>query len=109
VRQKIYRAEADGSGVAEALGVIAMIIGALDVAGCLCLVVLSLLATSDPAAAGLGIRLVWLVLALYAATGLPGLVLACLGRTPRTALALAGAFPAGFMVMYGAFVAYAAA
>ncbi|HEX3864489.1 MAG TPA: hypothetical protein VHY35_22630 [Stellaceae bacterium] len=85
----------------EALRLLARIIGALDAGTALGLTALSLLSSSDPALTGLGICLPWLVAALFLLTAVPGLLLARRGLRPRIAVALVGAFPLAFMVIYG--------
>ena len=74
----------------------------LDVVSWICLVLYVLFLTGSPRPQPLGIGLDWLITMLYAATGLPGLVLAAIDRVPRIALALAIAFPVSFMLLYSA-------
>ena len=63
---------------------------------------MSFLSASDPATKGLDSAFGWVATGLFAITGVPGLVLAGLGRAPRTALTLALAFPAGFILLFSA-------
>ena len=100
--EKIFSSE-PGDGAPLALPrVFALILGALDVASWICLVLYTLFTPASPATQALGIAFGWVITLLYAATGLPGLALASLDRAPRIALALALAFPVGFMLLYGA-------
>lgn len=79
-----------------------MIVGALDVAGWLALSLMALMSeATDPTVKGFGVSSAWWITALFLVTGAPGLALASMGRMPRRALSLAGAFPVGFMVIYG--------
>ena len=60
----------------------------------------------DPATMGLDVAAGWTVTILFLVTGAPAFVLALLGRWPRVALALALAFPAGFVALFVAAVIY---
>jgi hypothetical protein len=74
----------------------------------ICLVLYAFFSPGNATAQPLGIALGWVITLLYAATGLPGLVLAALDRAPRLALGLAIAFPVLFMLLYGALAIAAA-
>ena len=84
--------------------ILAIVIGALDTVA-LGLAALALFASgSDPAAKGLDLAAGGVVALLYAVTALPALALAWCRRAPRTALALALAFPAVFLIAFVAVV-----
>lgn len=59
---------------------------------------------SDAATKGLDEGAGLIVTALFLVTGAPALALVLLGRAPRTALTLALAFPAAFVVLFVAAV-----
>ena len=63
---------------------------------------------SDQATIGFDIVAGWLVTILFAVTGVPALILAYAGRARRTALTLALAFPAAFVLLFiAAVIAFA--
>ncbi len=95
-----FLAESD-SPLGEALALIATVVGLLDIVASLCLTLMWLFSATDPAQTALGIPLPWLIAVLFLLTALPGLIVARRTTRSRTALALTGAFPVGFMVMYG--------
>jgi hypothetical protein len=74
----------------------ALIVGGLDTVAWLVLAYLMFLSGSDPATKGLDTAFGWAVSILFAATALPGLILASLGRAVRTALLLVLAYPIAF-------------
>jgi len=61
---------------------------------------------SDPATMGLDVAAGWAVTILFLITAVPGFVLALMGRRPKTALALALAFPVGFVGLVAAAFIY---
>jgi len=71
----------------------ALIVGAFDAAGWLLIALATFLSGSDAATKGLDLVAGLGVTAFFAATGLPALILAWRGQSPRTALALSLAFP----------------
>jgi hypothetical protein len=75
---------------------LALLLGALDVATFLFLLLFTLVLPVDQSVRGFA----WVIALLYALTGLPGLVLAALDRLPRIALGLAIAFPVLFVLFY---------
>jgi hypothetical protein len=82
----------------------AIVIGLLDAAVWVVLAFMTLLSGSDPATKGLDIGAGAIVTALFLATSAPALVLAWVGRAPRTALVLALAFPVAFVLLFVAVV-----
>jgi hypothetical protein len=80
-----------------------IIIGLLDAAATAAIAVNCYYSTSDNATIGFDYAAGVIVTALFALTGLPGLALAT-KRTPRTALGLALAFPAMFVLLFVAVV-----
>ena len=103
-RWKIYASEPPRRRRSPMLRTATLVIGGLDMIGWLFLAQLLFLSTSDPATKGLDTAFGWAVTALFGGTTLPGLVLAALDRAPRTALSLAIAFPAVFVLLFGALV-----
>ena len=102
MRPKIYDFEPDDGGISEAFGTIATIVGGLDVVGWLTLSALALIsADTDPATRGFGFSSAWIISALFVLTAVPSLLLSWRGGKGRLALILAGAFPLGFMLIYG--------
>jgi hypothetical protein len=81
-----------------------IIIGLLDAAATAAIAVNCYYSTSDNATIGFDYAAGVIVTALFALTGLPGLALAATKRTPRTALGLALAFPAMFVLLFVAVV-----
>jgi len=81
-----------------------IVIGLLDAAAWIVLAFMTFLSGSDPATKGLDIGAGLVVTVLFLVTGVPGLVLASIGRAPRTALTLALAFPAVFVLLFVAVV-----
>jgi hypothetical protein len=81
-----------------------IVIGLLDAAGCAVVAVGSYTSGSDPATIGFDYAAGVIVTGLFLVTGLPALILAYLRRAPRTALALALAFPAIFVLLFMAAV-----
>jgi hypothetical protein len=71
--------------------------GALDCAPAAVSAVELLWSGSGPATRGFDLAGVWVVMLLVLLTGVPSLLLAWTKRAPRTALALALAFPAGLI------------
>lgn len=105
MRWEIIGYDAD-DGVEDEIGaafnIVAVIVGSLDVAGWLGLSFMALMsAATDPTVKGFGVSSAWWITALFLVTGAPGLALASVGRAPRPALVMAGAFPVAFMVVYG--------
>ena len=98
---EIFDSDPDYDGISAALGVIALIVGLADAITGFGLIVMSLLTGEDLALKGLGIRLAWLVAALFLLTAGPALGLAYFGRAARLSLILGCAFPLLFMIMYG--------
>jgi hypothetical protein len=80
-----------------------ILIGVIDTAAWIVLAFLTLTG-SDPATKGLDAAASAVVTALFLVTGLPALILAVVGRAPKTALTLALAFPAIFVVLFVAVV-----
>jgi hypothetical protein len=78
-----------------------IVIGCLDALGC---AVATYNSGSDHATIGFDYAAGAIVTGLFAVTGLPALVIAFLRRAPKTALALALAFPAVFVVLFVAAV-----
>jgi hypothetical protein len=60
----------------------------------------SFTSASDPATRGLDEAEGYLVASLFFITGAPALALVYFGKAPKTALALALAFPAGFVILF---------
>jgi hypothetical protein len=81
-----------------------IVIGLLDALGCAVIAVATYNSGSDPATIGFDYAAGVIVTGLFAVTGLPALVLAFLRRAPKTALTLALAFPAVFVVLFVAAV-----
>jgi hypothetical protein len=79
---------------------ITIIVALLDAAGCAVVAVASYNSGSDPATIGFDYAAGVIVGALFLLTGLPALVLTYCKRAPRTALILALAFPALFVVLF---------
>ena len=75
-------------------------IGILDCLGWAAAALAMFNSGSDPATKGFDIAAGWVVTLLLLATGVPALIFAYLGRAPRTALTLALAFPAVFLVLF---------
>jgi predicted RNase H-like nuclease len=72
----------------------------LDALGCAVVAVASYNSGSDPATIGFDYAAGVIVTGLFVVTGLPALIIASLRRAPRTALALALAFPAVFVLLF---------
>jgi hypothetical protein len=83
---------------------VTIVIGLLDALGCAVVAVASYNSGSDPATIGFDYAAGVIVTGLFAVTGLPALIIAFLRRAPRTALALALAFPAVFVLLFVATV-----
>jgi hypothetical protein len=83
---------------------VTIVIGLLDALGCAVVAVASYNSGSDPATIGFDYAAGVIVTGLFAVTGLPALIIASLRRAPRTALALALAFPAVFVLLFVATV-----
>ena len=83
---------------------VTIVIGLLDALGCAVVAVASYNSGSDPATIGCDYAAGVIVTGLFAVTGLPALIIAFLRRAPRTALALALAFPAVFVLLFVATV-----
>jgi hypothetical protein len=81
-----------------------LIISLLDLAAWIFNCSVTFLSGSDQATKGLDNAAGLAVTALYLVTGAPALVLVLKGRAPKTALALALAFPAAFAVLFIALV-----
>jgi len=81
-----------------------IIIGLLDALGCVVVAVATYNSGSDHATIGLDYAAGVIVTGLFVVTGLPALVIASLRGAPKTALALALAFPAVFVVLFVAAV-----
>jgi hypothetical protein len=77
-----------------------IVIGILDALGCVVIAVATFNSGSDPATIGFDHAAGGSVAAVFLLTGFPSLVLALLGRAPRTALSLALAFPALFALLF---------
>ena len=77
-----------------------IVIGLLDAAGCVAVAVGTFNSGSDPATIGFDYAAGVIVTGLFLVSGLPALVMAYLRRAPRTALALALAFPAIFVLLF---------
>ncbi len=84
--------------------VVTMVIGLLDALATGVVAVASVNSGSDPATIGFDYAAGVVVAGLFVVTGLPALIIAYLRRAPRTALALALAFPAVFAVLFAAAV-----
>jgi hypothetical protein len=82
----------------------AIVVAALDCVAWLGVAAVTFASGSDQATKGLDNVAGWLVTLLFAATAVPALVLIYRQRAPRTALALALAFPATFVVLFAAVV-----
>jgi hypothetical protein len=81
-----------------------IVIGLLDALGCAVVAVATFDSSSDQATIGFDYAAGALVTGLFVVTGLPALGLAYFKRAPRTALALALAFPGVFVLLYAAAV-----
>jgi hypothetical protein len=77
-----------------------IVIGFLDALGCAVVAVGSYNSGSDPATIGFDYAAGAIATGLFIVTGLPALIIAYFRRAPRTALALALAFPAVFVVLF---------
>ena len=86
-----------------------IVIALLDALACIALAAVYLNSDSDQATIGLDHAAGVVVAGLFVITGLPALVLAVLGRAPKTALGLALAFPTAFVVLAAVAVLYFAA
>jgi hypothetical protein len=85
-----------------------IVVGLLDALGWAVVAVATFNSDSDHATIGFDHAAGVIVTALFVVTGLPALVLTYLRRAPKTALALALAFPATFAVLFvAAVVAFA--
>ena len=80
--------------------VAAIVIGLLDALGCVIVAFATYTSGSDPATIGFDYAAGVMVTGLFLVTGLPALVLGFMGRAPKTALALALAFPAIFILLF---------
>ncbi len=88
----------------------AIIIGLLDALTCAIIAVATYNSGSDPATIGFDYAAGVIVTGLFVVTGLPALVMAFIRRAPKTALALALAFPAIFILLFaGAVILFAKA
>ena len=83
----------------------ALIVGGLDAAGWLLVCAVTLFSQSDPASKGLDNFAGLAVTVVFLLTGVPALALAWRNRAPRLALALALAFPTGFVPLFAVAVA----
>jgi hypothetical protein len=79
-------------------------IAVLDAMACAAVVIGTVNSSSDPATIGFDYAAGVIVGGLFLVTGFPAFVMAYLRRAPRTALALALAFPAIFLVLFVAAV-----
>jgi hypothetical protein len=77
-----------------------IIIGLLDAAAWVFVALVTFGSGSDPATKDLDIAAGAVVTAVFLLTAVPALILAGIGRVPRTALALALAFPAVFVLLF---------
>jgi hypothetical protein len=85
-----------------------LVVGVLDTAAWAAAALAFFRSGSDPATIGFDLAAGWLVTLLFVLTGVPALVLAMLRRAPTTALALALAFPAAFvLLLVAAVIAFA--
>jgi hypothetical protein len=82
----------------------AIVIGLLDALAATAVAVGSYTSGSDPATIGFDYAAGVIVTGLFAVTGLPALIIAAMRRAPRTAMVLALAFPAVFVVLFVAAV-----
>jgi hypothetical protein len=82
----------------------ALVAGAFDTAVWALVAAAAFLSGSDAATKGLDHAAGLAVTALFVVTGLPALILAGRGRSPRLALWLALAFPAAFATAFAAIV-----
>jgi hypothetical protein len=78
----------------------AIIIGLLDALACAIIAVATYNSGSDPATIGFDYAAGVIVTGLFVVTALPALVMAFIRRAPKTALALALAFPAIFILLF---------
>jgi hypothetical protein len=83
-----------------------ILISILDAAMAVFIAVLMFKSESDPATLGLDVAAGWTVTILCLLTAVPAFVLALTKKWPKTALALALAFPAAFVVLFVAVVIY---
>jgi hypothetical protein len=81
----------------------AFIVGGLDAAGWLLVCAVTFFSQSDPATKGLDTFAGLAVSVVFLLTGVPALTLAWCNRAPRLALALA--FPTGFVLLFAVAVA----
>jgi hypothetical protein len=86
-----------------------IVIALLDALAGIALAAVYLNSASDQATIGFDHAAGVVVVGLFVLTGLPALVLAVLGRAPKTALGLALAFPTAFVVLAAVAVLYFAA
>src|ERR1700723_676838 len=84
--------------------IVTIVIGLLDALVSSVIAVASYNSGSDPATIGFDYAAGVIVAVLFAVTGLPALIIAYRRRAPRTALGLALAFPALFVVLFVATV-----
>jgi hypothetical protein len=84
--------------------IVTIVIGFLDALVSAVIAVASYNSGSDPATIGFDYAAGAIVAVLFAVTGLPALIVAYRRRAPRTALGLALAFPALFVVLFVATV-----
>jgi hypothetical protein len=88
----------------------AIIIGLLDALACAIVAVATYNSGSDPATIGFDYAAGVIVTGLFVVTGFPALVMAFIGRAQKTALTLALAFPAIFILLFaGAVILFAKA
>jgi len=88
--------------------VAAIIIGLLDALACAIIAVATYNSGSDPATIGFDYAAGVIVTGLFVVTGFPALVMAFIRRAPKSALALALAFPAIFILLFaGAVILFA--
>jgi hypothetical protein len=85
---------------------VTIIIGSLDALATAAVAIGTYYSTSDHATIGFDYAAGVVVAGLFAVTGFPALVFAGMGRAPRTALALALAFPAIFVLLFVATVIF---
>jgi hypothetical protein len=77
-----------------------IIIGLLDALACIVVAIACFDSGSDPATIGFDYAAGVIVSGLFVVSGLPALILVSMRRAPRTALTLALAFPAIFVVLF---------
>jgi hypothetical protein len=85
---------------------VALFIGLLDAIAAVAAGYVYFFSNPEPATSGLDQGAGVIVTALFLVTGAPALVLAGMGRAPRTALILAFAFPAAFALFFALAVGY---